>query len=125
MKTNLCVLAVCAMISLYGCSKVPTTSSAGEPAAVANSAAPSLSSTEMQAKVCKRLKQILPKLSNVAPTFAQGLLAAEIFDEFNNDMTVLPQVIAKVDDLASGNCAAERQSILAALNMASLQDAMR
>jgi hypothetical protein len=125
MKTTLLTLAICTMFSLYGCSKEPTTFSSSPPDAGAKAAVPSASSAEMQAKVCKRLKQIVPKLGNVAPTFAQGLLAAEIFDEFNNDMTVLPHVIAKIDELASGNCAAERQSILAALKMASLQDAMR
>lgn len=123
MKTTLLTLVVCALLSLHGCSKVSTTSSSSEPAASAKASVPSLASADIQAKVCKRLKQIVPKLGGVPN--AQALLVVEIADEFDYNPVVLPQVAARIDELASNGCAAERQSILAAINMASLQEAVR
>jgi uncharacterized protein YceK len=123
MRSILLTLAICAMLSLTGCSKEPTASSSSEPAAGAKASVTSPASTDMQAKVCKRLKQIVPKLGHVASV--QAVLVVEIADEFDYSPEVLSQVKDKIDEVAISGCATERQSILAVLKMASLQDAVR
>jgi hypothetical protein len=123
MKSVLLAFVVGTMLSLPGCSKESADSTASALAAGAKALVPSLSNAEMQAKVCKRLKQIVPKLGGVPN--AQALLLVEIADEFDNNPDVLHQVAAGIDELASSGCAAERQSILAVMHIASLQEAVR
>jgi hypothetical protein len=123
MNINLLPLVVCAMVSLYGCSKESPTASPSAPAEGSKALVPSLASANMQAKICKRLKLIAPKLGNVASV--QALLVVDIADEFDYNAEALSQVKEKIDELALNGCAAERQSILAAVKMASLQEAVR
>jgi hypothetical protein len=123
MKNVLLAFVVGALLSLPGCSKESADSTASALAAGAKALVPSLSKAEMQAKVCKRLKQIVPKLGRVPNV--QALLVVDIADEFDYNPEVLPQVAARVDELASNGCAAERQSILAAMHVASLHEAVR
>ena len=123
MKDVSLAFVVFTMLSLPGCSKESADSTASALAAGATALVPLLGNAEMQAKVCKRLKQIVPKLGSVPNV--QALLVVDIADEFDNNREVLPQVAARIDELASNGCAAERQSILAAMHVGSLHEAVR
>jgi hypothetical protein len=123
MKITILSLLVCTIFSLNGCSKESTAANSSDSAAGAKASVPSLPTADLQVKLCKRLKEVAPKLGSAAN--AQALLVVEIADEFDYNPEVLSQVKAKIDELALNGCAAERQSILATIKMASLQDAVR
>jgi small ligand-binding sensory domain FIST len=70
----------------------------------------------------------VPQTADQAPdkvSSAQALLVVDIADEFDYNAEALSLVNEKIDELALSGCAAERQSILAAVKMASLQEAVR
>lgn len=113
---------VAATLLLVGCSKETSPSPAGgnspERTPTAGAGAP-LSGNGFAPKLCSVLEKIAPELRRLAPAGAQAQLVMAI------DAAALRRVSDEKDTIASAGCPAARTSLLATLEMQSLQAAVR
>jgi hypothetical protein len=107
-------LLVAAMLGA-ACSKEGATAASAAPAPADN----------LDKQLCAALKQIAPPLSKSPPFMAKAQFAGNLYGAFDNSPTVIPELLARSDEIASKNCPAERQLVLRATESPSLRDALQ
>jgi hypothetical protein len=111
------ILLLAAAFLFAGCSKE---------AATVTSTAPAPGTADNVAKqLCDALKQIAPPLSKSPPPMAKAQFAGNLYGAFDNAPTVIPELLARSDEIASRDCPAERTLILRATDSPSLRDALQ
>jgi hypothetical protein len=102
--------------TVVGCSKDAATSASTAPApGTANN---------VDKQLCAVLKQIAPPLSKSPPPMAKAQFAGNLYGAFDNSATMIPELLARSDEIASKNCPAERELVLRATETSSLHDAL-
>jgi hypothetical protein len=86
-------------------------------------AAPATEST-LSTTLCGTLKNLVPDVRSSTPVGAQAQLVMALAEAYEANPTQLRQVKTEIDSVASTNCAAERDALLAALKTQSLSEAL-
>lgn len=111
------ILLLAAAFLAAGCSKEAATTTSTAPAPG--------TADDVAKRLCDVLKQIAPPLSKSPPPIAKAQFAGNLYGAFDNSATVIPELLARSDEIASKDCPAERQLILRATESPSLQAALQ
>jgi hypothetical protein len=78
-----------------------------------------------EGKLCKSLETVAPQAAQLGAVGTQAQLVMAVASAFDTNPTALRRVSAEIDTIASASCPAARNTLLKALKMASLQEAVR
>jgi hypothetical protein len=78
-----------------------------------------------EGKLCKSLETVAPQAAQLGAVGTQAQLVMAVASAFDTNPTALRRVYAEIDTVASASCPAARNTLLKALKMASLQEAVR
>jgi hypothetical protein len=78
-----------------------------------------------EGKLCKSLETVAPQAQQLGAVGTQAQLVMSVASAFDTNPTALRRVSAEIDTIASASCPAARTTLLKALKMASLQEAVR
>jgi hypothetical protein len=95
---------------------------AGSASALAD--APAGADGSLPATLCGALKSLVPDLRTSSPEGAQAQLVMTLVETYQSNPQQLRRVKSEIDSVASANCAAERDALLAALKTQTLSDAL-
>jgi hypothetical protein len=128
MSTKPMLLLLATLFSLPACSEVQTASSGNANAPKTKSMAaitPPKVGPDLPAKLCEVLKKVAPEVRNMSPVGARAQLVIAIAAAFDANAAALQEVSEKIDVIALGSCPVEREILLSAVEMKTLQDAVR
>ena len=124
------LIALCVLTLLLGaCSKQADDAAGSGSKSAASTPVASASDNEavggMPAKLCKVLNELAPHAAQLSAFGIQAQLVMSIASAFDANATALRQVSSDIDTVAAASCPAARDTLLKALKLNSLQEAVR
>lgn len=80
---------------------------------------------DMPSKICKVLNALAPQAPKLGEVGTHVQLVLSLADAFDTDAAALRQVQAEIDAVAIASCPSSRETLLTALKMPTLYEALR